>query len=177
MSENQALRICSRRTFMQLSGAVLVAATTSSRADEAPRIAQGAESVRVQGTSYTWLYSRGEDAIRIEDSLGRTVVTGALQPAVVVSPLSRPTEHRSSPGKVAAVHADGNRVRIEYEGVNGSSRLMVSWRFEQDAHWLEPIQYSAAAEELAVGQSRMLRFTRHTWLRPELRKAEPSVRS
>ncbi|MDR3738574.1 MAG: hypothetical protein P4L40_06095 [Terracidiphilus sp.] len=64
--------------------------------------------------------------------------------------MSNPSDRLSSPGKVSAVRVVGNKVSIEYDGVNGSSRLALSWRFEQDALWLEPITYSAAGEEYIV---------------------------
>lgn len=146
----QALSGCSRRTFMQISAAALVAAASRARADQAPQIAQGSDSIRVRGTGYTWEYARTQDRIRIADSSGRTVVTGSLQPAVVISSPGTPSQHSSAPGKVSAVRVTGNRVAVEYDGVNGSSRLVVSWRFEQSSIWLEPIQYSAATQEYVV---------------------------
>ena len=77
-----------RRTFVHLStGAMLTAASRKLfGSTEAPSISSQGGEVRVQGANYTWEYSQAEDTFRLRDSRKRLIVSGKLQPAVVVAP-------------------------------------------------------------------------------------------
>ena len=81
-----------RRTFVQLSsGAALGAA--SSRVfglDNAPSISSQPGIARVTGSNYLWEYSQNDDTFKLRDQKNRLIVSGKMQPAVVVAPASDP---------------------------------------------------------------------------------------
>jgi len=134
-----------RRAFIQLStGAVLTAGSDPLLADaQSPRIASQNGVVRVAAAKYTWEYSQPDDSFTLRDSQQRVVVHGNHQPSVVVAPSSNPSERICNPGKSSGVRVEGERVVVSYEGVNGSGRLFVTWRFENEAIWTEPILYDS----------------------------------
>jgi hypothetical protein len=132
-----------RRAFIQLStGAVLAASSSPLLAEaQSPRIASQNGLVRVTGPNYTWEYYQPEDTFTLRDSQQRVVVHGSHQPAVVVAPAGSSSERLSTPGKPSGVRVDGTRVVISYEAVNHFARLSVTWRFDKDGIWTEPITY------------------------------------
>ena len=77
-----------RRTFVHLStAAMLTAASKSLLGDVAgPTISRLEGLIRVKGQNYTWEYRDSDDTFRLLDSGDRLIVSGALQPAVVVLP-------------------------------------------------------------------------------------------
>jgi hypothetical protein len=138
-----------RRTFMQLSyGAALGAA--SSRVfgiTDAPAISSQSGIVRVTGSSYIWEYSQNEDTFKLRDSTNRLIVSGRMQPAVVVAPAGEPSLRQCTLGKPAAPRAEKGRVTVDYDGVNGGGRLSLTWRFDEHGIWTEPIVYEAPAAQ------------------------------
>ena len=53
-------------------------------------------------------------------------------------------------GKPSALHSENGRVTVDYEGVNGTGRLSVTWRFDEHGIWTEPIVYEAPADQDVV---------------------------
>ena len=134
-----------RRTFVQLSsGAVLGAA--SGRVfglTDAPSISNQAGQLRVTGSNYTWEYSQNDDTFKLRDSQKRLIVSGKMQPAVVVASAGEPALRQCTLGKASAPRSEKGRVTVDYEGVNGAGRLSVTWRFDEHGIWTEPIVYDA----------------------------------
>jgi hypothetical protein len=117
---------------------------------EAPSISSQNGEVRVQGPNYTWEYSQADDTFRLRDFRKRLVVSGRLQPAVVVAPVQDPSQRHSVPGKVTGHRIEQDRVTIEYEKVNGEAHVTVAWRFDEHGIWLIPIIYDTPALEDVV---------------------------
>jgi hypothetical protein len=116
----------------------------------APLISSGAGVVKVVGSNYLWEYLQSEDTFRFLDAKGRVIVSSAMQPTVVVSPVAKFDARSSAPGKFAGVKVDHDRLEIVYEGVNDGARVSVSWRFDARGVWLEPVVYEAQAAEDVV---------------------------
>ena len=146
------MHTANRRTFVKLScGAVLGAA--SSRVfglTDAPSISSLPGAIRVTGSNYTWEYSQNNDTFKLRDSKSRLIVSGRMQPAVVVAPAGEPALRQCTLGKASAPRSEKDRVTVDYEGVNGSGRLSVTWRFDEHGIWTEPIVYEAAAAQDVV---------------------------
>ncbi len=134
-----------RRAFIHLSTSAVLTAGASQLSAEAqyPPITSQSGLVRVAGTKYTWEYSQPDDTFTLRDGQQRIIVHGNHQPAVVVAPTGNPSQRLSAAGKVAHVRVEGNRVVISYDGINGSGRLSVTWRFDKDAIWTDPILYDS----------------------------------
>ena len=141
-----------RRTFVQLScGAALGAASRQvSGLVDAPSIFTQPGAVRVTGSNYSWEYSQKDDTFKLLDSKNRLIVSGRMQPAVVVAPASEPALRQCSLGKPSAPRSENGRVTVAYEGVNGTGRLSVTWRFDEHGIWTEPVVYEAPADQDVV---------------------------
>jgi hypothetical protein len=141
-----------RRAFLQLSsGALLTSAASGLVAQStAPSIANEAGKLRIDGATYAWEYKLADDSFELLDSEGRAIVGGRLQPSVVIAPSNAPAARICTPGKALAPQIDGNRIRFQYEGVNGASSLSVVWRFDDNGVWTEPIVYESNASEDVV---------------------------
>lgn len=142
--------ILDRRHLLQLSTASVLCAGLRSNASQFPaRITEDGNTIRAQGRGYQWEWSQESDRFRLLDGKGRTMATGSLQPAVIVS---GPGERgpRCSPGKLSSKTVTGNRVAISYEGVNGTAKVTIAWRFDEDALWYEPVVYDATIAEDVV---------------------------
>ena len=141
-----------RRTFVQLStGAILTAASSKLLAgQQTPSITSSDGLVSVKGPNYSWEYSQRDDTFRLRDSRNRVIVSGKMQPAVVVAPVGQPGLRQCTPGKAAAPRSEKGRVTIDYEGVNGTGRLSVTWRFDEHGIWTEPVVYDAPAGQDVV---------------------------
>ena len=141
-----------RRTFVQLSsGAALGAA--SSRAfglSDAPSISNQEGLLRVTGSNFTWEYAQNDDTFKLLDSSKRLIVSGRMQPAVVVAPAGEPSLRQCVLGKPSSPRSEKGRVTVDYAGVNGDGRLSVTWRFDEHGIWTEPIVYEASAEHDVV---------------------------
>ena len=82
-----------RRKFVQLSTGVLLTAANRSLLGniEAPSISSPDGFVRVKGPNYSWEYSQADDKFNLRDSRNRLIVSGILQPAVVIAPAQNPS--------------------------------------------------------------------------------------
>jgi len=109
-----------------------------------------ANPVRVQKKSYTWEWFATDDKFHILDARGRTITGGLLQPAVIVQSGPDKNARKCTSGKVDHHAASESAVTVTYAGVNGSQKLSLTWRFEDDAFWLEPITYESSAPENIV---------------------------
>ncbi len=141
-----------RRTFVQLSsGAALGAA--SSRVfglGDAPSISSQPGIARVTGSNYSWEYSQNDDTFELRDQKNRLIASGKMQPAVVEAPASDPALRQCTLGKPSAPRSENGRVTVDYEGVNGTGRLSVTWRFDEHGVWTEPIVYEAPTDQDVV---------------------------
>ena len=111
-----------RRTFVQLSTSALLAAASHrllAEAPEAPSISSQDGSVLVKGANYSWEYSQADDKFSLRDSSKRLIVSGSLQPAVVVAGIQDPSQRESVSGRATGHHVEGNRVTFTYEGSTG----------------------------------------------------------
>jgi hypothetical protein len=140
-----------RREFIQTAAAsvllesIPISGSTGFLADDS-----SANSVRIKKKSYAWEWSSTHDTFRILDARGLTITSGLLQPAVIVQPGTDKTARKCVAGKVDRHAASDSAVTITYVGVNGSQTLSLTWRFEDDAFWLEPITYESSAPENIV---------------------------
>src|SRR5947209_4134641 len=132
-----------RRSFVRLStGSLLAASSLPLRAEKSPaQISNENESVHVTGVNYFWEYTRKDDRFRLLDSKNRLVVTGPLQPAVLVAPAENAMARQWISGKAARHSNAAGSVTFQYEGVNGAGRLSVTWRFDKYGIWIEPVVY------------------------------------
>ncbi len=138
-----------RRTFVQLStGAVLARAAKSlPGAVAAPAISHVEGFIRVKGENYSWEYAEADDTFRLRDSSNRLIVSGNLQPAVVVAPAGNPSLRQCKAGKAGKPHIEPGRVTFTYDGVNGGAQLTISWRFDTLRIWTDPVIYQTPLEE------------------------------
>ena len=90
-----------RRTFVQLSsGAALGAASRRMLGlSDAPSVSIQPGVLRVTGSNYSWEYAQKDDAFNLRDSKNRLIVSGKMQPAVVVAPVGEPAARQCTPGK------------------------------------------------------------------------------
>lgn len=141
-----------RRTFVQLSTGALLSAASSKLlgSGQAPTIIDLDGQITVKGTNYSWEYSQASDTFRLRDRRNRVIVSGKMQPAVVVAPADRPTERLWTAGKASGHHVEPGRVVFAYEGVNGAARLKWAWRFDEQGIWAEPVSYESSGTEDVV---------------------------
>ena len=134
-----------RRAFVQLSSGALLTAASSKLLGETnkPLISSTGEYVHVNGPNYVWEYLYGSDAFRLLDSQKRLIVSAKVQPAVVVSPIENPAVRQCTQGRMVAHRVEQGRVTFEYDGVNGAARLSITWRFDENGIWIEPIVYES----------------------------------
>jgi hypothetical protein len=141
-----------RRAFLQLStGALLTTASTKLSGDAGkPPISIQNGLVRVKAANYLWEYSRADDTFRLRDSENRLIVSGNSQPAVVVAPSEQPSLRVCTPGKASEPAMEPGRLTIRYEGVNGDAHLILTWRFDENGIWTEPILYDTPTAQEVV---------------------------
>ena len=141
-----------RRSFVQCStGAALgVASSRLLSSSDSPAILKHRETPRVTDANYSWEYSRETDTFQLYDSKKRLMVRGRMQPIVTVSAPGEAGRRRHSPGKPLEPRFDGSRITLGYDGVNGSDRLSVTWRFDEDGIWTEPLVYESTSEQDVV---------------------------
>jgi hypothetical protein len=137
---------------VQLStGAMLTAASGKVLGNtQAPNISSNDGLISVKGQNYSWEYAKAEDTFRLRDSRNRLIVSGKLQPAVVVAPSGDPLLRRCTPGKAGEHRVEPGRVTFVYEGVNGAARLSVSWHFDEHGIWTDPVIYETPTAEDVV---------------------------
>ncbi|SDU59145.1 alpha-galactosidase [Jiangella alkaliphila] len=107
------------------------------------RLVRDDDRVQVTTQSYTWTWTAAGDLLTLADRRGRTIVSGPMQPAVVTG---RDGAARYMPGRLDGVDVDGERLTVTYSGVNGADVTTVSWRFEAERCWIDPVEYSMAAD-------------------------------
>jgi hypothetical protein len=158
-----------RRNFLQISTGALAAATSTKLMAQVqtPKIASQAGKVRVNGAAYAWEYTQADDSLRLLDAKGRMIVSGKMQPAVVVAPSETPTARRCTQGKAAVPRVGDGRVLLTYEGVNGAARLSIAWRFDELGAWMEPIEYETTTADDVVSV--------HYFASPDGAKQMPSL--
>lgn len=138
-----------RRQFMQASAATLFlsgARLSASTANPA-RLSQSGKQVQVEGENYNWEWSGESDRFRFIDKQGRVMAEGSLQPAVIVQAVGQHGVRRCSPGKVAKWKLQENSLTVAYKGVNGSSNISLTWRFDGDGAWLDPVSYESSTPD------------------------------
>ena len=141
-----------RREFLEVTAAsyLLGAMKVEGAPESQPRISEGEKSVRVEGNEYTWEWSKDTDQFRLLDQWGLVIADGALQPAVLVQPHKQSGTTHCMAGKPTGWKVHSNQISIHYEGVNGSAQLTMTWRFDHDGFWLDPVLYETSAAEDVV---------------------------
>jgi hypothetical protein len=146
-----------RRTFMQLSGgavtsgALVLAASRKAMAQTAaPKWTSKDGKTRVQMAAYAWEYTQSDDSFRLLDEKGRAIVSGRMQPSIVVAPSGDPSRRLCTQGKTLAPRVEDGKVLLSYEGVNGAARVSLHWRFDDYGAWLDPIEYDSPSEDDVV---------------------------
>src|SRR5208337_3537749 len=134
-----------RREFIQASTASLLldGAKASASPGGPGEIVDSTKSVRVEEKNYTWEWSPRDDRFRLLDKQGRVMTSGVLQPAVIVQPGRNKQARKCVSGKPVGHTTKDGSLTVSYAGVNGNGRLSVTWRFEDEALWLEPIVYES----------------------------------
>lgn len=161
----------SRREFMQASTATWLLNGASSvvpaaRPEDA-EVQETSKGVEVRGRNYRWEWSPADDIFRLIDEQGRVMTSGTLQPAVITQPDTNKQARKCTPGKVAVHNSEGRSFSVTYAGVNGRGKLVLTWRFEDEALWLEPVTYESADAENVVALHYFARGTGQEAL-PEL---------
>ena len=107
-------------------------------------------TVQAKGKDYTWEWTGEKDEFRLLDNRGLVMASGRLQPAVVVQAKGQGGARRCTAGKPTGYDLRDNAVRVRYDGVNGSGKLSLTWRFEDQGMWLDPISYETPLSEDVV---------------------------
>ena len=146
------MAILNRREFIQASvasyflGAIKLEGAPAAKA----KVVGVGGTVQAKGKDYTWEWSEEKDEFRLLDNRGLVIASGKLQPAVVVQAKGQGRSRRCTAGKPTGYDLRDNAVRVRYEGVNGPAKLSVTWRFEDQGMWLEPISYETPLSEDVV---------------------------
>jgi len=141
-----------RREFIQASTASLLfeGVEVSAFPGGPGEIADSAKPVRVEKKSFAWEWSPADDRFRLLDKQGRVMTSGILQPAVIVQRGGNKEARKCVSGKPVGHSAKDDSVTVSYAGVNGNGKLSVTWRFDDEALWLEPIVYDSPDSENIV---------------------------
>ncbi len=138
-----------RRRFIQLTTAsyLLHGVRSERSAIASVQVTKTGNTARAQGAEYTWEWSQDTDEFRLLDQWGLLIAHGKLQPAVLVAPTGKSGARLASAGKPAKFDVQAHTLGIRYDGVNGSAALSLTWRFEDNGFWLEPVEYESATSE------------------------------
>jgi hypothetical protein len=141
-----------RREFLQTSAAsyLIGSAKLGFGSGGSARIGEGEGRVRVEGSTYAWEWSLDTDVFRLLDKRELVLASGKLQPAVAIQRKDGQPGRVCQSGRPAAHKIRGNELDVRYEGVNGSARLDLTWRFEDEGFWLEPVAYEASTSQDVV---------------------------
>ncbi len=101
--------------------------------------------VEVVAPGYTWRWSRVTDECTLSDAAGRRILTSCLQPAFEVTDRAA-----HAAGRCAGADVDGSRLRVRYDGVNGSDKLAVTLRFASAYFVIEEAVYEPADDAAIV---------------------------
>jgi hypothetical protein len=134
-----------RREFIQATTAsfLLAGAAVPESSARTAEISRTATGVHVKGKNYSWEWSRDSDTFRLLDRQGLVMTSGMLQPAVIEQPGENKRVRRCTPGRLTSDGPQGDSYTVSYGGVNGSGKLFLSWRFEEEALWLDPVVYES----------------------------------
>ena len=141
-----------RREFIQASTASLLlnSVKVSASPGNPAKVDETAKGVQVKGENYTWEWSQADDRFRLLDKQGLVMTSGILQPAVIVQRGTNKQARKCTPGRPATHTTKDGSFTVNYAGVNGNGKLTVTWRFEDDALWLDPIVYESSEPENVV---------------------------
>ena len=143
-----------RREFIQASAASFllssVKVSAASASGNPARVDETAKGVQVKGKNYTWEWSAADDGFRLLDKHGLVMTSGILQPAVIVQPGTNKQARKCTSGTPAAHTSKDGSLTVNYAGVNGNGKLSVTWRFEDEAFWLDPVVYESSEAENVV---------------------------
>lgn len=92
--------------------------------------------------TYRWEWDNSSDMFSLYDSQNRLIGSGEHQPFIVTAPSMAGCRARER-----SFEMDGDCLHILYRGVNGASRLTVTWLFRTDSISLQPLLYESATEE------------------------------
>ena len=131
---------------MRISAAALLSSTTPKLFGNTGVISilNSAGMLRVSGQNYSWEYSLSDDTFRLSDSRKHLIVSGKVQPSVIVSPSDEPSVRQYSKGKLAQHRVEEDRITLDYNEVNGSARLSITWHFDERGIWNEPVVYESS---------------------------------
>jgi hypothetical protein len=160
-----------RRLFLGLSTGALMTSVSKGllAATDAPGILSDEKGIRVKAATYAWEYAASDDSFRLLDAQGWLIVSGRLQPVVIVAPQSAPAQRTATSGKLASHVVNSNSVTFLYEAVNGGASIAMTWRFDQDSLWTDPITYDDPASNDVVSL--------HYFSYPDGAKHSPSLHS
>lgn len=141
-----------RREFVRTTaGSLLLSGMPVLRsADHVAVFADTAGTVHVKKRHYSWEWSATDDRFRLLDRRGRTITSGLLQPAVIVQSGPDKKARNSQAGRVVDHETTEAGITVNYARVNGSGKLRVTWRFEEESLWLEPVIYESSRVENVV---------------------------
>jgi hypothetical protein len=141
-----------RRQFLAISALPgwLGAGSSAAEATSPARISSRGDSVRVDASRYAFEWSSADDRFTFLDSKGRKMLSGVGQPAIMRR-ASGSAAASCSAGKISSKSVNGNRLIVTYEGVNQGAKVTVTWRFDGDNVWFEPLVYETSAPEDVVG--------------------------
>jgi hypothetical protein len=140
-----------RREFIQASAAsLLLEGATTSASPARPNEKPATNPLRVEKKNYIWEWAASDDRFRLLDKQGRMMTSGTLQPAVVVQSGSNKQARKCISGKPVGHSSKDDRVTVSYAAANGNGGLSVTWRFEDEGLWLEPIAYETPRFENVV---------------------------
>lgn len=142
----------SRREFIQASTASLMLSSLKLSASPGSpvNVNETAAGVQAKGENYTWEWSQTDDRFRLLDQRDLVMTSGILQPAIIVQRGSDSHARKCTPGKVANHTTADSAFTVSYAGVNGTGKVTVTWRFENQAFWLDPIIYESSEAEDVV---------------------------
>ena len=139
-----------RRHFLQTGAAsCLAAALPFKTSADSSQILDSEQSFRFEGSNYIFEWTADKDRFRILNRAQQVITAGPVQPVVIVQPAGQ-AARRAIAGKLESHQVDGNRVVWTYAKVNGSARLTVTWRFDNNGLWIEPVSYESSAGEDVV---------------------------
>jgi hypothetical protein len=143
------MRDLGRRRFLQVGAGSYFALTAKLEASPpaSAEVIRTGNTIRATGREYKWEWNQDTDQFRLLDKWDIEIATGKLQPAVLVQPAGTTVTRRAVAGKPARVDVQGSAINIRYEGVNGSATLSLTWQFEDEGFWLEPVIYESPAGE------------------------------
>lgn len=114
------------------------------------RIEHDRGRVRAVGERYEWEWLAEDDLVSVRDTRGRMITSGRFQPSVLTKPVGDAGSVRAVPGRPVPPRVGDDCVTVSYEGVNGTARMTLTWRFDEHGMWLDPLTYETDAAEDVV---------------------------